>query len=288
MLKNFSVFTDLIKYKLSLAVVLSSVTGYFISGAEIDSCLLYLCSGVFLLASGSAALNQYSERMTDSLMARTKNRPIPSGRISEGKVLRISFILFLSGAIILSRNGPGPLLLGIITVLLYNLVYTRLKRSTILSTIPGGLVGAIPPIIGYTSGGSNITDLEILSFSAFMFLWQIPHFWLIIIRYGEEYKQAGLATISSFLSGAQIRKLVFFWVLASNIMLLMFLITIEAFGRKSLIFFSLVNITFILFFYRKLFGSKEHQEAKGALILVNSYSLIIMLLLITFAIIQYL
>jgi protoheme IX farnesyltransferase len=287
MTKHFSLISDLIKYKLSIAVVFSSVTGYFISGAGRDIRLAFLCAGVFLLASGSAALNQYSERMTDSLMERTKNRPIPSGRISEGKVLGISLALFLSGAGILFMNGIVPVVLGVLTVFLYNLVYTRLKRITILSIVPGGLVGAIPPLIGYSSGGAGIFNHDILSFSAFMFLWQVPHFWLIIVRYGEEYKKAGLATISSFLSGVQIRKLVFTWVLASNTLLLLFYYLTEAFDKQFLLLLLLINVAFILLFHRKLFGYREHQKIKGALILVNSYGLIVMLLLITFAIIQY-
>jgi len=287
MQKNLSVFTDLIKYRLSLAVVFSSVTGYFISGTGISLNLLYLSAGVFLLAAGSAALNQYSERETDSLMGRTKNRPIPSGRISEGNVLKISAILLLSGAILLSKTGPIPLALGIITVLLYNFLYTRLKRITILSIIPGGLVGAIPPLIGYAATGNDIMNLNILSFSAFMFLWQLPHFWLIIARYGKEYKKAGLATISSFLNGVQIRLLVFLWVIISNLLILLFLIITETFGREFLIPFSLINIAFILLFHRQLFGNKEHQEVRGALILINSYGLLIMLLLISISILHY-
>jgi heme o synthase len=284
MVKSFSVLSELIKYKLSLAVVLSAITGYFISGAAVDMHILYLSGGVFLLASGSAALNQYSERITDSLMERTRNRPIQSGRISEGNVLIISLILFSSGAILLCQNGLTPLLLGIITVILYNLVYTRLKRITILSIIPGGLVGAIPPLIGFSSGGSMLPDLNILCFSTFMFLWQVPHFWLIIVRYGEEYKRAGLATISSFLSGIQIRKMVFFWVLVSNTLLVLFFFITEVFGRHFLLPFSFLNVAFILFFYRALFENKKHQEVRGALILVNSYNLLLMLLLITFAV----
>lgn len=288
MFKAFSVFTDLIKYKLSLAVVLSSVTGYFISGSEISIHLLYLSSGVFFLAAGSAALNQYSECRTDSLMNRTKNRPIPSGRVSELNVLIISSLLFLAGIILLWHNGFTPLLLGILNIILYNLVYTRLKKITIFSIIPGGLVGAIPPLIGYSSAGGALFNLDILSFSTFMFLWQIPHFWLIIAKYGDEYRKAGLATISVFLSGTQIRKLVFFWVLISNILLLLLFYITEVFGKQFLIFFFLLNLGFILFFYRNLFGTKDYRELKGALMLINSYGVLIMLLLIIISVLHYL
>jgi protoheme IX farnesyltransferase len=287
MLKSFLIFTDLIKYKLSLAVVLSSVTGYLISGNEIGIQLINLSAGVFFLAAGSAALNQYSEHVTDSLMDRTKNRPIPSGMISEIRVLMISCLLFLSGMFFLYQNGFMSLSLGLVNVVLYNFVYTRLKKVSVLSIIPGGLVGAIPPLIGYSSSGGDLSNLDILSFSAFMFLWQIPHFWLIIVKYGEEYKKAGLATISTFMTDVQIRKLVFFWVLISNTLLLFFFFISEVFGKQFLIPFLLLNILFILLFYRNLFGTSEHKEVKGALILINSYGLLIMILLIFISVIHY-
>jgi heme o synthase len=283
-MKRFSAFTDLIKYKLSLAVVLSSITGYFISCNVVWPRLLFLSAGVFFLASASAGLNQYSERTTDSLMERTKNRPIPSGRMSETDVLTISSMLFIIGVLFLFQNGFIPLFLGLLTVFLYNFVYTRLKRITVLSIIPGGLVGAIPPMIGYSSAGGILSNPDILSFSAFMFLWQVPHFWLIIARYGEEYQKAGIANISAYLSEKQIKNLVFFWVFVSSILLMVFFLVTHLFGNPFLILFSLLNITFIFLFYRKLFGTVKLEEINGAMIIINSYGLLIMLLIIAISI----
>jgi protoheme IX farnesyltransferase len=285
--KSYSAFCYLIKYKLSLAVVLSSVTGYFISGTAIGIKLLYLSAGVFFLAASAAALNQYSERRTDLLMDRTKKRPVPSGQISEKKALIISAFLFLGGIVLLLRNGFIPLFLGILNVIMYNLVYTHLKKITVFSIIPGGLVGAIPPMIGYTTAGGNLANLDIIAFSSFMFLWQVPHFWLIIVKYGDEYKKSGLATISAYLTSSQIKRLVFFWVLISNILLLIFFLVTEVFGKQFLFPFSLLNIVFILLFYRNLFGTAENKEVKGAMILINSYGLIIMLLLIAVSVFHY-
>jgi len=278
--KKLSVYIDLIKYKLSIAVVLSSVTGYLICGNDIFHSLFWLSGGVFFLAAGAAVLNQYSERTTDLLMNRTKGRPIPSGVISEKKALFLAFFLLCAGMLFLLQNGVLPFALGIFNVILYNLVYTRLKRITVLSIIPGGLVGAIPPMIGYSSAGGSLSDLNIIAFSLFMFLWQVPHFWLIIAKYGEEYRNAGLATISSYLTNLQIRKLVFAWVVISSLLLLVFFSITDVFGRQFLIPFSLLNIGFILLFYRNLFGSKEPGEVKRAMILINSYGILIMLLLI--------
>jgi len=282
--KRLSVYTCLIKYKLSLAVAFSSVTGYLISGELISISLLYLAAGVFFLAAGAAAMNQYSERRTDLLMDRTKDRPIPSGEISEKQALSFAVILFIIGTVLLFKNGILPVSLGLLNVVLYNLVYTRLKKTTILSIIPGGFVGAIPPMIGYSSAGSNLVSPDIIAFSIFMFLWQVPHFWLIIARYGEEYRKAGLATISSYLNNIQIRILVFCWVLVSNTMLIIFFLIADLLILQFIVPFILFNIGFIFLFSHNLFGINKQQEVRGAMILINSYGLFIMLLFIAISV----
>jgi protoheme IX farnesyltransferase len=286
MIKFLSACTDLIKYKLSLAVVLSSVTGYFLFSNSFNHHLILLASGIFLLSSGAAALNQYTERVTDSIMDRTKNRPIPSKKISEKIVLWISSLLLLSGFIFLSFNGTIPLLLALLTVLLYNLVYTRLKKVTVLSILPGALVGAFPPLIGFSSAGGTLLHNNIIAFSAFMFIWQLPHFWLIIIKYEKEYKVAGFATISKYLTEIQIRYLVFLWVLFSTCFIFLFFILTDAINKNMFIILAIMNLSFIFFFYRLLFAKKNAGEIKGAFILINSFSLLIMLLLIAMSVLN--
>jgi protoheme IX farnesyltransferase len=160
----------------------------------------------------------------------------------------------------------------------YNLFYTSLKKISIFALIPGAIVGAIPPMIGFTSAGGALFYPGILAFSAFMFLWQLPHFWLIIIKYGEEYKAAGFATISKYLNEIQIRYLVFFWVLFSTCFL--FFILADTLDKDLIIFLSLLNLIFIFLFYRLLFRKKELQEIKGAFILINLFSFLLMFLLI--------
>lgn len=274
------VLADLTKYRLSLAVVLSSVTGYFLAYNDTGISLLYLSAGVFLLSSGSAALNQYTERAADSLMERTRTRPLPSGKISVKNTLILSVLFLISGSILLIMNGIVPLLLGISTVVLYNVVYTRLKMKTILSIIPGALVGAIPPLIGYSSSGNSVYSQEIMAFSLFMFLWQLPHFWLILIRHDKDYSAAGFATISKYLNDLQIRYLIFFWVLLTSAFILFYFILNETLNKNIFMGISLLNLTFIFLFHRLLFRNEGKNETKGAFILINSVSLLIMLFII--------
>jgi protoheme IX farnesyltransferase len=283
-MKVLTVFGDLIKYKLSLAVVISSVTGYMLSGIFNVADLLFMASGVFFLASSSAVLNQYAERETDKLMERTSKRPIPAGRISGKTALMLFVFLFISGIYFLAHNGINPVLTGILTMVLYNIVYTRMKRITIFSIIPGSIVGALPPVIGYVSSKTDIISPSIISFSVMMFLWQIPHFWLLLVRYGKEYDQAGLATISVFLTDKQLKAVVFIWVLLSNATLLVFFFVTQLFGYTFALLYLFLNFIFIPFFYVSLFRNSGKERLKGSIMLINSYNMLIMLLLIVLSV----
>jgi len=284
MQKHLAPFLHLIKYKLSLAVVLSSVAGYCLFSNSFGFPLFFLASGVFFLASGAAVLNQYTERAYDSLMERTKNRPIPSKKITEQTARRTSSILLLLGFSLILINGIIPLVLGVINVLLYNLIYTYLKKRSILSIIPGAIVGAIPPLIGYSSAGGDFSNLNILAFAGFMFLWQLPHFWLILIKYGKEYEKAGFASISSYLTEIQIKQLTFYWVLITTCFLIVFGILSEELSRNLIILFSILNAAFIIAFHRMLFFKKEPQEVRGAFILINTFSIVLMFWIIALSV----
>jgi protoheme IX farnesyltransferase len=286
MLKNISVYADLIKWKLSLAVVLSAITGYFLYNNIIDHHLLSLASGVFFLASGAAALNQYTEREYDSIMDRTKNRPVPSKKIDKNTALRISSGLLISGSLLLLVSGIVPFILGVINVLLYNLIYTYLKKRSVLSIIPGAFVGAVPPLIGFSSAGGEISNINILVFSGFMFLWQLPHFWLILVKYGREYEKAGFASLTSYLSDFQIKYLTFFWVIFTTCFLSVFGALSGSVNNYIIILLLILNTIFIFFFHSLLFSKKGSQEIKGAFILINSFSIIVMCVIIALSVLK--
>ena len=244
----------LMKHRLSLMVAVSALAGAWLFGSyELDT-LLVVGLGVFMLSGGASALNQWQEYKYDALMQRTQNRPIPSGKISVQNALFISLGLIFGGALLLFFNGWIPMFLGLLNVVFYNLLYTRLKRITTLAVFPGGLVGAIPPMIGWTSVGGSLFDLQIVFFASFIFLWQVPHFWLIIVKYGKEYEKAGFYSISSRYNENQIKTLVFIWVLISSTFLMFF----PYFGIHMPLLITLLficlNILFIVTFYRLLFN----------------------------------
>jgi protoheme IX farnesyltransferase len=278
--RTIFVYGDLVKYRLSLAVTFSSVTGYFIARNTLESSLFFLIPGVFFLASGSAVLNQYTESEYDALMTRTNQRALPQHMITGRAALLIAAALFCTGILFLSLTGFISLTLGLFNVLLYNVVYTRLKRVTALAIIPGSVVGAIPPLIGYQAAGPTIMSYEILFFSGFMFLWQLPHFWLILLKYHEEYEKAGFVTLFQHATGQQIRILVFFWVLITTMMLIIFSIAGNAFDNHLSLVFIPLNIIFIFSFYYSLFNKTKKNEIRGSFILVNTFSILIMILFI--------
>jgi heme o synthase len=279
-MKGLSILADLIKYKLSLAVTFSAVTGYLIFRSQPGLSVVFMTAGVYLLSSGAAALNQYSERKYDAIMGRTKQRPLPMDKIGHNEALAISLILIFAGSLMLLLTGIVPVILGLFTIILYNFIYTRLKRVSPFALAAGALVGAIPPLIGYAAAGGNTPDAAIILFSTFMFLWQLPHFWLIMIKYRDEYQLAGFRNFSKALDGKSSRLLVFAWVFLSSLLLFYFTVTGTVFSRPVNIFLIPLNVIFILLFYKLLFSTKGEKDVRAAFILINSFSLIIMIIFI--------
>ncbi|MFN8242023.1 MAG: protoheme IX farnesyltransferase [Bacteroidales bacterium] len=274
------IIADLVRLRLSLAVTFSAVTGYFIHQPTSLDRLPLVIAGVFLLASASTVFNQISERDYDSKMERTRTRPLPGSIISTGRALLIAVSLLVSGTLVLLPAGIVPALLGLLTIVIYNVIYTRLKRVTHLAVVPGAVVGAIPPLIGYTAAGTDSLNPGILVFATFMFMWQLPHFWLIIIKYRDDYARAGFRTITDSYPEKKIRLLIFTWVLLSSILIMGSSLSGIIFGKDLNILLVTTNILFIFLFRHYLFARDGKTSTTPAFILINSFSLVLMLIFI--------
>lgn len=179
---------------------------------------LLILLGVLLLACGSAALNHYQERSTDALMERTRNRPVPSGRLKPKSALKISVLLSSAGGLLLYFSGGFvPASFGLLNLVWYNGIYTPLKKRTPFAIIPGSLVGAIPPVIGWTAAGGELLNPQIVMIAFFFFIWQIPHFWLLLLVFDEDYKRAGLPTLTEIFSKEQLVRITFIWIVSTAI-----------------------------------------------------------------------
>jgi len=284
-MKSISIKTilTLLKYKVSLAVTFTAITGYMVYTGSFDIQILTLAVGVFILAGGSSALNEVQESRYDALMERTKHRPIPSGELSSQQALMISVIFILAGLVLLFNSfGIIPALLGAFNIVWYNLFYTNLKRITPFAVVPGSLVGAIPAFIGWTAAGGYLFDSVIVFIGFFLFIWQIPHFWLLMMKYGHEYEHAGFPTINRTISTESLKKIIFAWVLATSA----FSIAIPLFFRNiSLSFFLFIfvlNVLFVTIFTRLSFNKAADLTLKKSFISINIYMLLFMILLILF------
>ena len=192
----FAVFR-LGKATISLPVALTGFLGYFLYRPQMDRNALLVASGVFLLAMGSSAINQIQERKLDAMMKRTSGRPIPAGILSLGQAVFLAALYTLTGTILLLLTGsPGATAIGLFALLWYTLVYTPLKRITAFAVLPGALIGALPPLIGWTAAGGVPWDLRIVSVAFLLFVGQMPHYWLLMLRVGEEFRKAGLPSIT--------------------------------------------------------------------------------------------
>lgn len=226
MIQRLFIFLELTKFRISLFATLSAVTGFILAKQGISREIIIPILGVFFLACGACALNQYQERKIDKLMERTKSRPLPSGKLNPYAGLSISLGLIFSGLFILiCGTNSLAFSLGLFAVLWYNGVYTFLKRKTAFAALPGALVGAIPPALGWACGGGNLFDPRIWVVAFFFFIWQVPHFWLLFLKFAKDYEKAGLRSLTKTFTAEQLKRIIFIWILsaaASSLLIPMF------------------------------------------------------------------
>jgi len=215
---SFRSLLAFIRFKVSIAVTFSAYTAAIICRGSFSLLDLLPMSGIFLLAAGASAMNQFQERNYDAMMSRTRKRPIPSAEIEPGTSLWIAFFLIFAGLILISTGEHWlTLLLGIFNIIWYNGFYTWLKRKSSFAVVPGALTGAIPVLMGWTAAGGDLLNPLPLFLAFFIFLWQVPHFWLLALLYEDDYRNAGFPTLSGLFSLPQMKKIIFAWLLAASL-----------------------------------------------------------------------
>lgn len=196
----FKIFSDLTKFGIVIFVVLTGLAGYlqgFVVERPFDLVhLAYFMAGLYFISSGSLALNQVQEWRLDQKMKRTEKRPIASGKIKPlaGAVLAVSFIAI--GSDLLLKAHVLAFVLGWVTIILYNGFYTLWwKRTWAYAAIPGAIPGALPVLMGYVAQTGDLWGSDGWFLFLILFLWQMPHFWLLAIRYQEDYKSGAIPTL---------------------------------------------------------------------------------------------
>src|SRR3989338_3604878 len=149
-------YLELAKIRITTLSTVSCATGYILGSGTIDSGIVAPTLGIFLLACSSATVNQIQDKNIDARMSRTKLRPIPSGAVSLYAAWIYAFILFTLGSLILYFGvNMTALVLGLVAFAWYNGVYAIMKRMSSLAVIPGSLIGAIPPLVGWAHTNNN-------------------------------------------------------------------------------------------------------------------------------------
>lgn len=279
-MRKVRVCAELCKMRVSLFSVLSAATGFFLASSGMRGTVLPLILGTFFLACGACALNEYQERDVDARMPRTGNRPLPSGRISPLHALFFSLTCIALGMLTLLLTGCTPAaLLGLLALVWYNGVYTPLKKRTAFALIPGSLVGMLPPAMGWVAGDGLLTDPGLRALSFFFFMWQVPHFWLLLLGHGEEYEKAGLPSLTGIFTRAQLSRIIFAWILAAAVSCL--LLPAAGMIHAPLAALFLSGASFWLMWRGMMLLRLERGESSFPVTFgtINTYMLLVMVLL---------
>lgn len=275
-------YLELTKLKIMIPVSLTGFTGYFSFDPHLSENIIFTSFGILLMAISASVLNQIQEVELDSKMNRTRFRPLPATRIKLQHATIFFLINLISGmAIICYAGNLKAAIIALITVIWYNGVYTYSKRITAFAVVPGALTGALPPLIGWVAAGGGLWEKPIIFIEFLIFTGQIPHFWLLIMKFGEEYKQAGIPSLTGIFTRTQINRLTFSWVV-SSVVAALFLCYFEIIRSRLLIGILVIASIFIIWQFSNLLKirAKENNIRRYS-ILLDSYFLLVLLLLIS-------
>jgi heme o synthase len=271
----------LVKTRLSLTVVFTSMLGYFIAaGSNFNyATLILLTFGGFLVTASANAINEVLEKDFDALMKRTSIRPLATGRMKVSDAVLFAGITCLIGVSLLAMINPLTSLLGMLSFVLYAFVYTPLKRYSTIAVSIGAIPGALPVLIGCTANDGSFTTLSIGLFCV-QFLWQFPHFWAIGYLAFEDYFKAGYKLLPIGVDG-KIDKNVGLYSLLYTILIIPVLIMLYHFQDITLVAF-LLNLSFTLiygYFSLKFYSKMERKT--GLALMFSSFFYMPLLLIIT-------
>lgn len=266
---SWSGFYELTKPRLSLLSVITALVGYLAAMPVRDwATLFHFSMGTALCAGGAAALNQWFEREQDSVMERTRTRPIPTNQVSPQAALAFGLILGALGSLQL-YFGANPLagLLGAATIASYVWIYTPMKRATRWATEFGAIPGAIPPLIGWAAAEGSISTLGWVLFGI-LAIWQIPHFMAIAWLYRDDYQRGGFPMLSVIdQSGNRVAR----WALANTIALIPLSLAPCFLGYCQWIYGSVASIFGVWFLIRAIaFTRIENRDIAAKKLFLNS------------------
>ncbi len=190
---RLKVYVELVKFRLSFLVAFSAAFGYLLGHSAAINWMTFiaLTLGGFLVSGSSITMNQILEQVFDARMKRTRERPLPTGRISNQEALAFALFTAFTGLSLLAwQTNLLTLSLAVLSMILYSFAYTPLKRVGPIAVFVGAIPGALPPLLGWVAATGSISHEALIIFGI-QFIWQFPHFWAIAWIADEDYKKAG-------------------------------------------------------------------------------------------------
>ena len=274
--KDFFIVT---KFVLSFAVSLSALFAYIMAKGEVGLDMLLATFAVLLVAMGVSTLNQVQEYQSDAKMERTKNRPIAAGRMSPTTGLIIGAVLILlSMGLIYTLLGFTGINIFMFAFIWYNAMYTPLKKKSALAVVPGAILGVIPPAIGWLVAGHSLMELEFIALALYFFIWQVPHFWLLVMLFYGDYKEGGYPTAMKLFGQASLQRLTFVWLIFT-IQAGIFLVWVFQPYTATLVLSILIGIWAFISAFELLKESFELKNARSVFWKINAAFLGIIILL---------
>jgi protoheme IX farnesyltransferase len=259
MVKDFFVLT---KFVLSFEVSLSALFAYIMAKGEIGTDMFLATLAVLFVAMGVSTLNQVQEYRSDAKMDRTKNRPVAAGRLRPMTAIVIALMLILlSLLLIYDLIGMIGVDLFLFAFIWYNAVYTPLKKKSALAVVPGAILGVIPPAIGWLTADHSLMEIRFIALALFYFIWQVPHFWLLVMLFYGDYKEGGYPTAMRLFGQASLQRLTFVWLILT-IQAGIFMVSI--FEPYSKVIMGLLILNAFWAFVSSLELLKEHFELQNA------------------------
>ena len=238
-------YFELMKPKVMSLVIFTTVVGMYLAPNHLHPVLALVSIIAIALGAGSAgAINQWIDQDVDSLMSRTKERPIPSGRVDPAEAITFSLVTGLISIILLglASNWLAASLL-FFTIFFYSIIYSiLLKRRTPQNIVIGGAAGSLPPVIGWVSMTGDISLFPVLMFMI-IFFWTPPHFWALALVKSEDYKRARIPMMPNVVGKLSTKKQIIFY----SILVLLFSISPYFLGFAGLVYISSTLIMSIIF-----------------------------------------
>lgn len=272
----FTDFKEITKAGLAISVVFSSLVGYLLGFSQNHPfswlTLLLLAVGGYCMVGASNVFNQVIEKDLDAAMDRTKNRPLPSGRMATNKALLLGFVLTVIGLVILYIINPKTAMFGAISIFMYVSLYTPLKTLTPLSVFVGAFPGAIPFMLGWVAATGNF-GIEAGTLFLIQFFWQFPHFWAIGWFLYDDYEKAGFFMLPTGKRDSKTALQIIlytFWLIVASVL--------PVFGFTGMLSLSLVGAIVVLIlgawmmnYALKLYKNRDVISAKKLMLVSVTY-----------------